>query len=362
MAAIRCFGDGFRVTAGGNSRRRCRVTIEFRCGTCQKLLRTTDDKAGATAKCPQCASPVLVPAAPAKKPAEEEWSDEPASEEEEWAPPPGAKKSSSGPKQPCPMCGEQIPVAAARCRFCGEQLSRGAAAAATRRGPGHVDAGEVISASWRIFQSQMGICIGLVILGVVINGGITFGAQRIAEVVQLELMRGNPGNFGLAIAVGLVIGQIPPLLVGSFLNAGMQRGLLKVARGENAEIGDLFTGGPYYLRMLGNSILFQIIISVGIVLCIVPGILLALMFWPFGYVLVDRDSPGMECLSEAKEITQNTWLQVFVLWLAVFGITLLGMVPLCVGLIFTIPLTSLMFAVAYCHMTGQPTADESLPG
>jgi hypothetical protein len=38
------------------------------------------------------------------------------------------------------------------------------------------------------------------------------------------------------------------------------------------------------------------------------------------------------------------------------GINILGFLALCVGLLFTIPLTTLMLAVAYCQMTGQRTA------
>ena len=39
------------------------------------------------------------------------------------------------------------------------------------------------------------------------------------------------------------------------------------------------------------------------------------------------------------------------------GVNLLGLLAVCVGLIFTIPLTMLFFPVAYCHMTGQQTAE-----
>ena len=37
------------------------MTIEFHCPTCQKLLRTADDKAGRQAKCPDCGNAVTVP-------------------------------------------------------------------------------------------------------------------------------------------------------------------------------------------------------------------------------------------------------------------------------------------------------------
>ncbi len=94
----------------------------------------------------------------------------------------------------------------------------------------------------------------------------------------------------------------------------------------------------------------------GMLLLIVPGVIAALMFWPFTYILVDTDAPGLDCLSRAREITQNTWGSVILLFLTSFGLSILGGLACCVGLIFTTPLAHLMFAVAYCRMTGQPTA------
>ena len=92
------------------------------------------------------------------------------------------------------------------------------------------------------------------------------------------------------------------------------------------------------------------------VLCLIPGIIVALIFWPFGYVLADEDLPGIDCLSRAKEITDGNWGAVALIFLAGIGINILGALALCVGLLFTIPLTTLMWAVAYCQMTGQRTA------
>jgi DNA-directed RNA polymerase subunit RPC12/RpoP len=340
------------------------VTIEFRCGTCQKLLRTSDDKAGATAKCPQCGSPVLVPPPPVKSEPPPDAFDEvtePEPEAEEWTPPAsgsGAGKRDAGPMRPCPMCGEQVLAAATRCRYCGEQLTPEGGRTRSRGVPTTMDAGTVINASWRIYQRNMGVVLGLVILGTIINMVVGFGAGMLSGMVQVAILQNNPQDALLANLVGIPIQNFLPLVITSFVFGGMHLGLLKAARGENAEVSDLFAGGRYYLRMLVCSFLFQLMVLIGAVLCVVPAIILALMFWPYTYVLVDRDPPGIGALSEAKDVTQNNWGQVFVLALAAFGINLLGLIAACVGLIFTIPLTMLMFAVAYCHMTGQATADE----
>lgn len=115
------------------------MTIEFNCPHCAKLLKTADDKAGVSARCPGCGQTIMVPlsseegaAAPAgfddpiRPPpppvrrdsgfAEEEVVDdvEPAAAETTLA-------SGSGMKK-CPMCGAQIKSAARVCKYCGEEL------------------------------------------------------------------------------------------------------------------------------------------------------------------------------------------------------------------------------------------------
>ena len=123
-------------------------------------------------------------------------------------------------------------------------------------------------------------------------------------------------------------------------------------------IGDVFGGGRYFLRFLGSAIAFGLMVLGGYIACIIPGIYLALMFFPFTFVLLDEDAPGITCLWRAKEVTENNRLSLFQMTFAMVGIALLGLLMLCVGVIFTAPLAWLIPAVAYLHMTGQPTALE----
>jgi uncharacterized membrane protein len=109
--------------------------------------------------------------------------------------------------------------------------------------------------------------------------------------------------------------------------------------------------------MLGNSLIVLLMVTVGILACFVPGVILSLMFGSFGYALVDQDPPGLECLSISRAAAKGNLLTLFVLLLAAVGVNILGMLAFCVGLLATIPLTTLFFVVAYCKMTGQRTAE-----
>jgi predicted RNA-binding Zn-ribbon protein involved in translation (DUF1610 family) len=331
------------------------MPIEFNCHVCGKLLRTVDEKAGKTAKCPGCGEKLTVPGSETEP--DNEFGDDEYGDEDEFAPAP-----SGGAKRNCPMCGESISRKSARCEYCGEKVGGGGRG--SRRGEvrsTQIEVGEVISTAWEIFKSEMGVCVGgytiMVVITVVIAGArvICSGVLNVGVAGMGGNQQPNPGALILVMVVGLVVGLIEAA-IRLYLEAGFKRLLLNVARGKNAEIGDLFSAGPFFLRYLGNSILFGLMVAFGTAACIVPGIILALMFWPFGYLILDRNLPGMECLSRAKEITEGNWGSIFVLALAAFGINILGVCALCIGLIFTAPLTMLMFTVAYCRMSGRATA------
>lgn len=346
------------------------MAIEFRCPNCNKLLKTSDERAGARAKCPDCGTGITVPrAGTADVP---EFHEEDAGFPDAAPPPPPPPRTEpvryAGDTRTCPMCGEEIPAAAVRCQFCGETLDDRAGGMAGSY-PTKIDAGEVISTSWEIFKSQMGIVIGGFILFVL----ITFAASILMNLIESALFGGamgaGPGGFPLGrpggvrrqpnpgiLLVAVLFSTVLSMLVNSFFQAGWSLFMLKVAKGSNPEVGNLFGGGPYYLRMLGNSLLFVLMLYIGLLLCIIPGIIIALMFWPFQYVIVDDTSPHQSALSRAKDLTEGNWGAVILLVLASIAFNLLGLLACGIGLLFTIPLTVLMFAVAYCRMAGHRTA------
>lgn len=97
------------------------MAIEVKCDHCGRLLKSRDEAAGRTGKCPGCGARIAIPAmSGAREPQIDEAELMLPPPELPLAPPPLPPASvQESPRRPCPKCGESIAVGAAKCRFCG---------------------------------------------------------------------------------------------------------------------------------------------------------------------------------------------------------------------------------------------------
>lgn len=319
------------------------MAITFSCAHCGKSLTTSDDKAGRKAKCPGCGEVLTVPEA------ESALGDDGSPEDA--LSPAGSDEAAEGLKT-CPMCGERNERSAAACAFCGEALGEGGDE--VPRGPRVFDAGDVINKSWTIYKRELATVLGAVFVSGIITAMAQVPNQVISFLSQMQIQQGQQPEPALIMISYLLL--IPQNLLTWFLNIGVSKVLFKVARGKDASIGEIFSGGPYFLRMVLASIVFSLMLAGGLLAFCIGFFIVLLMFWPYVYVLIDEDPNGIDCLWRSKEITKGNWGSGLVLALAAVGINMLGALACCVGLIFTAPLTTLFFAVAYCQMTGRRVA------
>ena len=333
------------------------MTIDFNCPHCDKSLKTSEDKAGRQAKCPGCGEVIAIPET--RETGADSTLRGQAVEEESFNKP-AKLPTTPGDTRPCPACGEQIKAAAIRCRFCGEVFQSSEAARGRPSGYREMrpfPPGEVISESWRIFMDRMGLLIGSFLAVLIINLMAMFAGWMPFAVATALFDQGKTTE-GIAAAC---VGAVTIILATGFmfyLQSGYLVMQVKAAREQPAEFGDLFAGGRFFLRLLMSSLLFGLVVIIGTLACIIPGLLLALMFWPFAHVLVDQDRSVFECLSRAKELTEGNWGSMFIVLIFAFACLIAGYFACGFGLIFAIPYTQILYAVAYDRMTCQTPLNE----
>jgi len=227
-----------------------------------------------------------------------------------------------------------------------------------------------ISRAFELTKRHFGTLVltGLVFFGIMIGFGVVIGVAETvlgvssgaANSYQVDpntgAVRYSPsGSTASPIASLIVLVlRIISHIVSIFLSLGVTRICLKLVSGEDADVGMIFGEGSKLLRTIGASIIYGLMVCIGLLFLIVPGIYLAIRFGQFQAAIVDRDMGVFDSLAYSSSLTTNNRLSLFVLGLLCFLIVLAGMIALCVGLIFAYPVVLLSGIVAYRWMQYGP--------
>lgn len=328
------------------------MTIEFRCPTCSKLLHTADGTSGRKAVCPQCKTQLTVPEQSApQEPIDVNPEDSGPPEAQEppqivtGVQPPnfGSQYGSSAGQQAGPQQWSANPYQATG-------TDSGYGAGYDNTGPVVLDLGQVLNHSWQIFSNQMGICLGAGLLGWVVMTMVNFGLMFGQGVVVSILGNINRDLAGIAAVVVGLMSFALQMLVTYWIMSGQAIVFLRIVRNERADLGEIFSGGKFVLPVFLASLMVGLATMFGYLLCIVPGVILALMFSQFLYLIVDRNLSATDSLSQSTELVQGNKLNIFVIWLIMSVIMVLAMFT-CIGFFFVVPYAWLVTAVIYTQLT-----------
>ena len=232
----------------------------------------------------------------------------------------------------------------------------------TSQGTGQLEATRAVSVAWTLFKEHAGILIGSTVVIMVVG----FAISMIQQVVQMIAMQaaiqgaGPPGRGGSdTIAMAVLFGTtllftLISAAVQMFFVTGLINIQLRIARGQQADFGMLFSGGRWYLKLFLGYLLFAIIVCLGFMALIIPGIYLTMRYWSFMHFIVDKDCGIMESLKLASEASKGNMGETFLLGLLSIGLVILGYIMLCFGILVTMPVIYLSLTIAYLMMTAQP--------
>lgn len=137
------------------------------------------------------------------------------------------------------------------------------------------------------------------------------------------------------------------LIIYGLLYAGLFRMATRQMRGETVTIGDLFDFGDVALQAILGSILTSIIIYLGLILCIIPGLIFSgLLMFTFP-LIVDQKMSALEAIATSFNTLKSQWLMATVFIIVIGFIAMLGFLFCVVGALITIPLALLSITVAY---------------
>jgi hypothetical protein len=260
--------------------------------------------------------------------------------------------------------------------------------------------GQAISYGWRRSWSNFWRLLLVVIVFAVLNGAasfIGFGGSFPTIDTSDPSAAADALNqlFSWQNTVLGLVSFVAQIFVSIFISLGIIRIAVAVTAGEDVNVGQAFALRGFG-RFLGGSIIVGIVITLGFVIPFAPllgvsiatdsavwgvigaviGVILVIVinlcFSMFGFVIIDKDAPGLSGLGESWRIVRPRFFPLLGLHilLALIGIGLfiaaivLGVLMILVGLLVTIPLaTVIIFGLyalsigsAYRQLTGEPVA------
>ncbi|MEA2056424.1 MAG: hypothetical protein U9O78_01755 [Patescibacteria group bacterium] len=140
-------------------------------------------------------------------------------------------------------------------------------------------------------------------------------------------------------------------LAGSFLNLIMSMGLtillLRVVRNEDASISQLFDVKQNILVYIWASVRVNLIVIAGFILLVIPGIIWGIKYSFVQFLVIDKRVKAKEAMKMSAKMTEGIKGKIFVFGLFSFFVNLLGFLAFGVGLLISIPVSYLAFALLY---------------
>lgn len=146
-----------------------------------------------------------------------------------------------------------------------------------------------------------------------------------------------------------IIVTLLSLIVSSAMSVGICRFSLNYAYDDKQPVlKDIFSGFKVILKAIGLFFLLGIIVLVGTILLVIPGIIFSFMFSQSYFILADDNTKSIiQCLKESAAMMKGYKLKYFVLSLSFLGWIILGLITLGIGLLWVIPYMNVTTASFY---------------
>lgn len=160
---------------------------------------------------------------------------------------------------------------------------------------------------------------------------------------------------GWLITVGLAAVPVLGWIIGFVLLGGLDYLILRRIRGEEVQIGDVFAGfNRAFLDLTMTGLVKWLLTTLGLVLCILPGIYLAV-----GYVFalplaIDKKMEFWTAMEVSRRVVHEHWWAVFGLAIVLALLALAGFLVCGVGAVISIPVASAALMYVYEDLFGEP--------
>ncbi|PEG34684.1 hypothetical protein CQY20_24510 [Mycolicibacterium agri] len=226
--------------------------------------------------------------------------------------------------------------------------------------------GDAFSWAWNKFSKNA----GPLIIATLVYGLIVIALQLIINFLQSAVSPGvtsytsddsgfsyswSTSSMGLAGILVAIVGWFVSLIVGAAIQSGYIGGVLDIANGQQVSVGSFFRP-----RSIGQVVIAGLIVgiitTIGLFLCVIPGLIASIMLLFTVVALLDRNLSPVDAVKASFDLSKNNFGNVFLTWLVMLVTAAVGALVCLVGLLVAIPVVALIEVYAWRRLTGAQVA------
>lgn len=184
-----------------------------------------------------------------------------------------------------------------------------------------------------------------------------------------DLFKANAGNFiGFLIVLAIFssiasavpyVGSIISTLVSTFLYLGLYKAIRKMKYGQGGSFNDFFDGFKMDAgQVIAFAIVNSIVLLLGFVLLIIPGIYLAVAYTFALPILSITGKDFWGAMEVSRKVISRNWFSFFGFLLLLLLLNFVGAICLLIGLFVTIPVTFCAIYLAFEDICEVQSLDE----
>lgn len=209
-----------------------------------------------------------------------------------------------------------------------------------------------IAWGWRAFKGNWGVLVLMSLALFVVTGVITT-LGTFADGGFDALFSTDPDVGTTTTGPAGTLASILTMVISLVFTAAFAKGAILATRGHRLKFGDLVSD-INWVQVVLSSLLVSVITFVGLVLCILPGIVAGFFLCFTTLAVVGKGDNAVEAVKTSFQLVKSSPLQVFVLLLLSTLIFIAGTCACGIGLLVACPVVVLALGHAFQALRGEP--------
>ncbi|HEY1074165.1 MAG TPA: DUF975 family protein [Patescibacteria group bacterium] len=196
---------------------------------------------------------------------------------------------------------------------------------------------DALKKGWELTKENFLFFVGLLIINFI------FSYSPYKESGSTSSLFSGRGEYQPIVEVLLTI-------IRTVVEMGTIRIVLKLIDNKKPSYAEFFNQLNRFLPFFLASILYIVLVGAGLILFIIPGIIFALTYQYYSYLILDKNMGIFEAFSKSAEITRGVRWQLFLFGLLLILVMIAGFLALGVGLFVAMPVTMVAQAYVYRYL------------